>query len=114
MTVEMKYFLLLLLTAYCQYSLAQFSNVQKGDVLSINGVKGIVYAVNEDGTHGTIMSVKAFRGAKNLYCAKASYLKGLEMSDQTDGKKIHLPYLITFLQIKFHYLSFRYLIGVIH
>lgn len=87
MTVEMKYFLLLLLTAYCQYSLAQFSDVKKGDVLSINGVKGIVYAVNEDGTHGTIMSVKAFRGAKNLYCAKASYLKGLEMSDQTDGKK---------------------------
>ena len=39
---------------------AQVKNVKKGDVLQVNGVKGIVFNVNEDGTHGQMMSVKAF------------------------------------------------------
>ena len=36
---------------------AQVKNVKKGDVLQVNGVKGIVFNVNEDGTHGQMMSV---------------------------------------------------------
>lgn len=54
---------------------AQVKNVKKGDVLQVNGVKGIVFNVNEDGTHGQMMSVKAFRGKQNLYCVKSAYLK---------------------------------------
>ena len=45
---------------------AQVKNVKKGDVLQVNGVKGIVFNVNEDGTHGQMMSVKALRGKQNL------------------------------------------------
>ena len=65
---------------------AQVKNVKKGDVLQVNGVKGIVFNVNEDGTHGQMMSVKAFRGKQNLYCVKSAYLKGISMLDENDGK----------------------------
>lgn len=65
---------------------AQVKNVKKGDVLQVNGVKGIVFNVNEDGTHGQMMSVKAFRGKQNLYCVKSAYLKGVSMLDENDGK----------------------------
>ena len=64
---------------------AQVKNVKKGDVLQVNGVKGIVFNVNEDGTHGQMMSVKAFRGKQNLYCVKSAYLKGISMLDENDG-----------------------------
>lgn len=62
------------------------AQIRRGDVLQINGVKGIVFNINEDGTHGRIMSVKAFRGKQNLYCAKSSCLKGVLMLDEDDGK----------------------------
>jgi hypothetical protein len=65
---------------------AQFRNVKKGDVLQVNGVKGVVFNVNEDGSHGQMMSVKAFRAKKNLYCSKLSDLKGIIMHDENDGK----------------------------
>lgn len=65
---------------------AQVKNVKKGDVLQVNGVKGIVFNVYEDGTHGQMMSVKAFRGKQNLYCVKSAYLKGVSMLDENDGK----------------------------
>lgn len=66
---------------------AQFRDVKAGDILSINGVKGIVFNVNEDGTHGQIMSVKAFRASKDLFCTKSSSLKGLSMLSEKDGKQ---------------------------
>lgn len=67
-------------------SFAQIKNVKKGDILQVNGVKGIVFSVNEDGTHGQMMSVKAFRGKKDLYCTKYSYLNELSMLNENDGK----------------------------
>ena len=66
---------------------AQHKDVKIGDILTINGVKGIVFNVNEDGTHGQIMSVKAFRAKKDLFCSKSSYLKNLSMTSETDGKQ---------------------------
>lgn len=69
---------------FCQ---AQFKDVKLGDILSVNGVKGIVFNVNDDGTHGQMMSVKAFRAPKDLFCAKSSYIKGLSMLSENDGKK---------------------------
>ena len=69
---------------FCQ---AQFQDVKLGDVLSVNGVKGIVFKVNDDGTHGQMMSVKAFRAPKDLFCTKSSHLKGLSMLNEKDGKQ---------------------------
>lgn len=66
---------------------AQYKGVKIGDIITINGVKGIVFNVNEDGTHGQIMSVKAFRAKKDLFCSKSSYLKNLSMTNETDGKQ---------------------------
>lgn len=63
----------------------QVANVKQGDVLVVNGVKGIVFQVDESGCHGSMMSVKAFRSKKNSYVSKASYLEGLDMSSKTDG-----------------------------
>ncbi|MCM1028824.1 MAG: hypothetical protein NC342_00460 [Pseudoflavonifractor sp.] len=65
--------------------IAQFKEVIVGDILNINGIKGIVFCVNDDGTHGQIMSVKAFRAKKDLFCIKSSLLKGLSMTDENDG-----------------------------
>lgn len=72
------------ISLFCQ---AQYRDVKIGDILNINGVKGIVFNVNEDGTHGQIMSVKAFRAKKYLFCSKSSYLKNLSMTSETDGKQ---------------------------
>lgn len=66
--------------------MAQVTDVKKGDILTVNGVKGIVFYVDDSGCHGTMMSVKAFRGTKNLFCSKTSLLKGTLMTSATDGK----------------------------
>lgn len=66
---------------------AQYKDVKVGDIIEVNGVKGIVFNVNEDGSHGQMMSVKAFRARKDLFCLKSSYLKGLSMASETDGKQ---------------------------
>lgn len=66
---------------------AQYKDVKVGDVLTINGTKGIVFNVNEDGTHGQLMSVKAYRSNKDLFCSKSSYLKGLSMANEKDGEQ---------------------------
>lgn len=81
----MKFYILSLFCCFYISSFAQFSNVKKGDIIDVNGVKGLVFMVNEDGNHGTIMSVKAFRGDKNLFCTKASHLKGIDMSSKSEG-----------------------------
>lgn len=78
------------LLLFCLISLfastyGQVSNVKKGDILVVNGVKGIVFKVDESGCHGSMMSVKAFRSPKNSYTSKASNLKGLKLLSKTDG-----------------------------
>lgn len=65
---------------------AQVQNIKKGDVLVVNGVKGIVFQVDDSGCHGRMMSVNAFRRPKNLFCTKLSRLKNVDMSSCTDGK----------------------------
>lgn len=74
----------ILTSLVCQ---AQFKDVRIGDIIQINGVKGIVFKVSEDGVHGQMMSVKAFRAKKDLFCLKGSYLKGLSMLSETDGEQ---------------------------
>lgn len=64
---------------------AQLQGVKTGDVLELRGVRGIVFEVNDEGTHGKMMTVDGFRGAKDLYCSKASHLKKIDMQSETDG-----------------------------
>ena len=83
----MKTAILTMLLFVCSLGLvAQVSDVQKGDILEVKGVKGIVLSVDDSGCHGTMMSVKAFRGTKNLFCSKPSLLKKVSMSSTIDGK----------------------------
>ena len=77
----------LVLCVICNLSMfAQVTDVKKGDILTVNGVKGIVFTVDDSGCHGTIMSIKAFRGMKNLFCSKSSLLEELSMISTIDGK----------------------------
>lgn len=64
-----------------------FSDVRKGDILEINGVKGIVFQVDEEGTHGSMMSIKAFRGVKDAWCSKSKYAEEIPADSKTDGMK---------------------------
>lgn len=66
-------------------ALAQFDGVGKGDIISINGTKAIVFSVDEYG-HGTAMTIKALRGKKNLWCLNPKLLKNLEPLTSESGK----------------------------
>lgn len=83
-------------------------------MLQVNGVKGIVFNVYEDGTHGQMMSVKAFRGKQNLYCVKSAYLKGVSMLDENDGKANTDELLPMHLQKESHLPTTQFIIGVSH
>lgn len=65
---------------------AQYSNVQRGEILDINGVKGIVFTVDEDHEHGTVMSIQALRGIKNAWCRNKKYFKKTEAFSEDDGQ----------------------------
>jgi hypothetical protein len=80
-------------------SFAQLRGIKPGDILQVNGVKGIVFKVDEEGAHGQMMSVKAFRGKENLYCNKSSRLKGLKMADENNGQ-VNTEELLSFTQAK--------------
>lgn len=83
----MRTFLLALFLSVCGNSvIAQVAEVKKGDVLVVNGVRGIVFCVDESGCHGTMMSVKAYRAEGRIFCTKPSLLKNISMSSTTDGK----------------------------
>lgn len=82
----MKKWFLLCVCCLPMAAYAQFSDVRKGDILEINGVKGIVFSVDENREHGTMMSIRVLRGKKNAWCAKSKYASGLTMSSRTDGK----------------------------
>lgn len=67
------------------YAYAQFEDVRKGDIIEINGVKAIVFSLDEYG-NGTAMSIKAFRGKKAPWCSDSKVLKSLHAESTTDGK----------------------------
>ncbi len=83
----MKIVLGFIIAIFPTIAFAQFSDVKKGDILSINGVKGIVFKVDDTGEHGSIMSVQAFRCNKNMFAEKSAYLKDLQINSKTDGKQ---------------------------
>lgn len=82
----MRRFLLLLLSVCSISAYAQFSNVATGDIIDINGVKAIVYQVDESGCHGTAMSLKCLRGVGDSWCNDKKLAKNMPpMNDENDG-----------------------------
>lgn len=84
--MAVKVWFLLCVCCFPWAAYAQFSDVRKGDILEVNGVKGIVFSVDESGEHGSMMSLKVLRGKKNAWSSKSKYVADLNMSSKTDGK----------------------------
>ncbi len=82
----MKNLMIILLSVCCMSAHAQFSDVALGDIIDINGVKGIVYQVDETGCHGTAMSIKCLRGVKDAWCNDKKITKEMPLfADEQDG-----------------------------
>lgn len=82
----MKRYLLLMMSVCCLMAHAQFSNVNTGDIIDINGVKAIVFQVDETGCHGKAMSIIGLRGVKDSWCNNRKLAKALpEMTDESNG-----------------------------
>lgn len=81
----MKSLIFILLSLIFPFRTSAQDDIKKGDIISINGVKALVFQVDDSGKHGKAMSVKAFRGKKNLYCLKASILRNIPMKSVDDG-----------------------------
>ena len=84
---EMKKFLLSLLSVCWLTTHAQFNDVNIGDIIDINGIKAIVYEVDESGCHGTAMSIDCLRGVKDSWCNDSKLGNSLpSMLDEKDGQ----------------------------
>ncbi|MBR6087399.1 MAG: hypothetical protein IKP84_05900 [Prevotella sp.] len=82
----MKTFLISLISMCCIAAHAQFSDVKQGDIIDINGTKGLVFQVDESGCHGKAMSIQCLRGVKNSWCNDKKLGEQLpSMSDENDG-----------------------------
>ena len=82
----MKSFIICLLSMCCVIAHAQHSNVSVGDIIDINGVKGIVFQVDETGSHGTAMSISCLRGVGDSWCSDGKLAKRMpQTSDENDG-----------------------------
>lgn len=77
-----------LLTAFffsiCAISYAQYEDVHKGDIIDIDGVKAIVFSIDEYG-HGSAMTIKALRGKSNPWCPEKHVVGSLSMRNSDDG-----------------------------
>lgn len=63
---------------------AQFQDAQKGDIITINNVKALVFMVDGEG-HGTAVAVKALRGKKNVWCTNSKFVDQVSTLSKTDG-----------------------------
>lgn len=77
-----------LLSVCCMAAHAQYANVNVGDILDFNGVKGIVYQVDEKGEHGKVMTISCLRGVGDSWCSDSKLAKKMPLtSDEQDGEK---------------------------
>lgn len=81
----MKGLLFIFLTLLFPFNISAQGYIKKGDVISINGIKALVFYVDDSGKHGKAISVKAYRGKKNIYCSKSSLLNDIPMNTVDDG-----------------------------
>lgn len=83
---NMKKTMLLLLSMCCIAAHAQFSDVNTGDIIDVNGNKAIVYQVDDTGCHGKAMSINCLRGVGDSWCNNSKLGKVLPpMLDENDG-----------------------------
>lgn len=66
---------------------SQFNNVQKGDIIDINGVNAMVFETSEDG-HGTAICVKALRGKKNVWGENLKLFNSVEINPNENGQTV--------------------------
>ncbi len=59
-------------------------DIRKGDIIEINGVKAIVFRLDEYG-NGTAMTIKALRGVKKAWCRDNKFLNDLSSDSTIDG-----------------------------
>lgn len=79
--------LICVLCCFCITAHAQsYNNVNKGDIIDINGVKALVFHVDKNG-HGVAIAVKALRGRKNVWCNDKNILKSMIPTIDSDGMK---------------------------
>lgn len=79
--------MILLCSMFIHTAHSQYNNVQTGDIIDINGLKAMVFELDEDG-HGTAIYVKALRGKKNVYGDNVKYLNNIEIHPNEDGLTI--------------------------
>lgn len=63
---------------------AQFENVNKGDIIEIDGTKAIVFRVDGNG-HGSAMSINALRGKKDAWATSKKDGYKIPAYSETDG-----------------------------
>ena len=77
---------MLILCACCLTTSAQFADVKKGDIIEIDGVKAIVWQVDETGEHGSVMGIKPLRGIDDAWCKNKKIDDNMPaMNDDSDG-----------------------------
>lgn len=85
---NMRKFIYFLLSMCCMTAHAQYANVNVGDIVDFNGVKGIVYQVDETGEHGKAMTISCLRGVGDSWCSDSKLAKKMpQTSDEQDGEK---------------------------
>lgn len=63
-----RYSLLIACLCLCSMeAIAQYADVKKGDIIEIDGVKAIVWQVDETGEHGCAMGIKPLRGVDDAF-----------------------------------------------
>lgn len=80
------YLTMMLAVCYSSVAMAQMSGVKKGDIITLDGEKAIVWQVDEAGEHGCAMAIKPLRGVDDAWCKN----KGVEdrlpaMKNENDG-----------------------------
>ena len=77
---------MLILCVCCLTTSAQFTDVKKGDIIEIDGVKAIVWQVDETGEHGCAMGIKPLRGIDDAWCKNKKIDDNMPaMNDDSDG-----------------------------
>ena len=85
---KMRGIIYFLLSMCCITAHAQYSNVSVGDILDFNGVKGIVFQVDETGEHGKAMSISCLRSVGDSWCSDGKLAKRMpQTTDERDGEK---------------------------
>ena len=84
---KMKKIVMILLSMCCITAHAQLSDVNVGDIVDIDGIKGIVFQVDETGSHGVLMSINCLRGISGTWCNDKKIAKDMPVpKSETDGR----------------------------